>query len=175
MSNDLELTKKCIKCLYIKEINVFYKHTTSSDGYRNVCKTCNLTQMKSYKIKNANKILEYKKKYVKNRSATDVNFKILQKLRKRLNRYVKSKSNTTKDLLGCSTNELRLHLESQFYDRKDGSKMSWSNYNLKGWHIDHIIPLERFNLTDPEELKKACCHINLQPLWAEDNFAKGDK
>lgn len=131
--------------------------------------------MKSYKNKNANKILEYKKHYVKSRSAYDVNFKILQKLRKRLNRYIKSKSNTTKDLLGCSTNELRLYLEAKFYNRKDGSKMDWSNYNLKGWHIDHIVPLERFNLTDPEELKRACCHTNLQPLWAEDNLAKGDK
>lgn len=131
--------------------------------------------MKDYKNKNEKSILEYKKKYIKNRCEVDINFKILQKLRKRLNRYIKAKSSSTKDLLGCSSHELRVHIENKFYDRKDGSKMSWSNYSLKGWHLDHIVPLQRFNLSDPEDLKKACHYTNLQPMWSEDNWRKGDK
>jgi hypothetical protein len=131
--------------------------------------------MKAYKAKNAKKILIYKKKYIKERSVVDINFKILQNLRKRLNKYIKSKTSSTKDLLGCSTNDLRSHLENRFYDRRDGTKMSWENYGLKGWHIDHIKPLEKFNLLDLEQLKRACHYTNLQPLWAEDNLSKGSK
>ena len=53
--------------------------------------------------------------------------------------------------------------------------MSWDNWALDGWHIDHIKPLSSFNLENREELKKACHYTNLQPMWAEDNLRKGSK
>jgi len=72
------------------------------------------------------------------------------------------------DLLGCTVEELRAHLEKQF---KRG--MSWSNYGR--WHIDHIRPCASFDLTDPEQ-QRICFHYsNLQPLWAEENMRKGAK
>lgn len=70
--------------------------------------------------------------------------------------------------LGCSIAELKLHLEKQFADG-----MTWENYGK--WHIDHIIPLASFDLTDREQLLQACHYTNLQPLWAEDNLRKGAK
>ena len=65
---------------------------------------------------------------------------------------------------------LKEHLEKQF---KPG--MNWSNHSLRGWHIDHIRPLSKFDCTDPKELKKACHYSNLQPLWADENLKKKDK
>jgi len=49
------------------------------------------------------------------------------------------------------------------------------NWSHSGWHIDHIVPLAHFNLSDKEQLMKACHYTNLQPLWAEENFRKSRK
>lgn len=73
----------------------------------------------------------------------------------------------TQQLLGCSYKELMAHLEKQF-----SSGMSWDNYGFYGWHADHIHPLSKFDLTNPEEQKKAFHYTNLQPLWARDNLQK---
>ena len=74
------------------------------------------------------------------------------------------------ELTGCSPSELRLHLESQFQ-----VGMTWDNYGMFGWHIDHIKPLSTFDLTDDEEIQAACHFTNLQPLWAYDNLSKKNK
>ena len=52
--------------------------------------------------------------------------------------------------------------------------MSWENHSQTGWHIDHIKPLSRFDLSDREQFLEACHYSNLQPLWAEDNLSKSD-
>jgi hypothetical protein len=53
--------------------------------------------------------------------------------------------------------------------------MTWENWALDGWHIDHIRPCCSFDLTDPEQQKKCFHYSNLQPLWAEENWSKGGK
>ena len=50
--------------------------------------------------------------------------------------------------------------------------MSWDNYGIKTWHIDHIKPISKHNLSDPEDIKNAFNYKNLQPLWASDNLSK---
>lgn len=80
----------------------------------------------------------------------------------------KLKIESTVELLGCDTNKLKQHLESQF---KLG--MSWDNYGL--WHIDHKSPCAKFDLSKEEEQRKCFNFKNLQPLWAEENLSKGSK
>lgn len=53
--------------------------------------------------------------------------------------------------------------------------MSWDNYGLRGWHIDHIRPVASFDLTDEKQLYECFNYKNTQPLWAEDNLKKGSK
>lgn len=89
-------------------------------------------------------------------------------LRSRLNNAIKrlSKAASTQELLGCSVPELMVYLEKQFQPG-----MTWENQG-KVWHIDHIIPLVKFDLSDKEEQRKACHYSNLQPLFALDNLKK---
>jgi hypothetical protein len=126
---------------------------------------------KYYKEKRA-EILEKSKKYHKKRLESDIGYRILCMLRSRLHKALKNnqKYGHTLELLGCSIQELKKHLESQFT-----VGMSWGNHGLYGWHIDHKKPCASFDLTDPEQ-QKACFHYtNLQPLWAEENLSKSDK
>jgi len=49
--------------------------------------------------------------------------------------------------------------------------MSWES--RKEWHVDHIRPIKSFldaNITDCNIINDP---LNLQPLWAKDNLAKG--
>lgn len=104
------------------------------------------------------------------RQATDVLYRIRRSLRSRLSRAIaKGYKNTSavRDL-GCSIEVLKAHLEAQFLPG-----MTWENYGLWGWHIDHIKELVLFDLTDPEQVKAACHYTNLQPLWRRDNISKG--
>jgi hypothetical protein len=113
-------------------------------------------------------------KYYTDRVKSDPVFK----MRMRLSSYVlKSlkKQNAVKSkkfhtLLGCTVSELKTFLEKKF---KPG--MSWKNHGLNGWHIDHIKPVTKFNLIDPEEQKKCFHYTNLQPLWATENIKKSNK
>jgi hypothetical protein len=93
-------------------------------------------------------------------------------LRNRLNRAIKGNYRTGSAVrdLGCSINGVKSHLESLFQPG-----MTWENYGCKGWHIDHITPLNAFDLCDLQQVKKACHYMNLQPLWAKDNISKSDR
>lgn len=111
-------------------------------------------------------------KYFKNKYKTDINRRLSQAARSRINKALNGsyKWHGTIESLGCSPDELKKHLEAQFTDG-----MNWDNYGLKGWHMDHIVPMDSFNLKDKQEYLKACHYTNLQPLWAEDNLSKGNR
>jgi hypothetical protein len=113
---------------------------------------------------------KYNATRAKQKSKEDPSFKLKLNLRTRLNHAIKgnSKSAKTLELLGCSIEDLKKHLESLFQDG-----MSWENYGINGWHIDHIKPCIAFDLSK-EAAQKQCFHYsNLQPLWAIENLKKG--
>lgn len=74
----------------------------------------------------------------------------------------------TEKMIGCTIEQLRSHLESRF---KRG--MTWDNHGSH-WHIDHIIPMAHFDLTDESQLLAASHYTNMQPMWAAENLAKSD-
>jgi Holliday junction resolvase-like predicted endonuclease len=121
---------------------------------------------KEYNIKHP----EFKKNYIKKKRHNDDLFRLSGNIQRRVKIFLDSKNMTKKnktfDIVGCSPNQLKEHLEKKFNDG-----MSWDNYGK--WHIDHIIPLSSANNED--EVYKLCHHTNLQPLWAEDNLKKSNK
>lgn len=72
--------------------------------------------------------------------------------------------------LGCPIPELKEHIEKQWQ-----KGMSWDNWTTDGWHIDHIKPLSKFDLTNQEQFLEANNYTNLQPMWAIDNIKKSNK
>jgi hypothetical protein len=101
--------------------------------------------------------------------STPINRRLALNLRGRLSQAFRNgyKTGSAVRDLGCSIEEFRIYLESKFQEG-----MSWDNYGRDGWHMDHILPLCRFDLSDEVQLKKACHYTNLQPLWAKDNLEK---
>ena len=110
--------------------------------------------------------------YIKRRYAEDPQFALGYKVRARVYQAVKaggaSKTGRTEELVGCSFDFLRQHIERQFK-----GKMSWDNPS--SFHIDHIVPLASFDLTDPAQLKVACNWQNLRPIPPKKNMSKGAK
>ena len=65
------------------------------------------------------------------------------------------------DNIGCSRDEFIAHIESLFQEG-----MTWDNWTIDGWHLDHIKPVSKGGSNH---------YTNLQPLWAKDNISKSDK
>ncbi len=113
-----------------------------------------------------NKRNEYYRKYKKE----NIKVRLKCNLRSRLSHALHGNytRGTVMKLVGCSLQHLKDYLESQFTEG-----MTWDNYGLVGWHMDHIIPCASFDLTNEEEQRKCFHYTNLQPLWAKDNLRKG--
>jgi hypothetical protein len=128
--------------------------------------TVNYEREKKRKSKWSQENKEYFNDYQKKRKKEDIMFKIVSNMRTSVTRYLRYKSKRTFEIVGCTPEFLKAHLENQF---KDG--MTWENRNL--WHIDHIIPLSSAKTED--EIYELCHYTNLQPLWSEENLKKGKK
>lgn len=150
--------------------NVDYKKSKKREWYLKN-RHIELEKVKAYQSLNKEKIALDHNLYMKNRKLIDPSFKIACSIRIRLNKLINSDrvGSGVRDL-GCSIEQLKIHLESKF---KPG--MNWANHGVFGWHIDHIKPLSKFDLTDRAQFLEACNYINLQPLWWYDNLDKGSK
>ena len=117
-----------------------------------------------YKQRNTDQYRKYARECRYDRYHSDVDFQLRCCLRTAFNRVMSGSDSSMFQHLGCTIEELKLHLESKFQDN-----MSWDNYGK--WHIDHIRPLSAFN----DNAHEAFYFTNLQPLWARDNLKKSNK
>ena len=96
--------------------------------------------------------------------------RVKMSMRTRLSSYCRKiqvdKNFKTMDALGCTSLELKHHLESRFTEG-----MNWDNYGK--WHVDHIKPISLAK-TEQEAIQLSH-YTNLQPLWAADNLKKSNK
>ena len=81
---------------------------------------------------------------------------------------VTQKKSRSYEILGCSFEDFKKHIESQWEDW-----MNWDNYGLYngeecyGWDFDHIIPLSSCECE--EDVYKLNHYSNLQPLCSYIN------
>jgi hypothetical protein len=102
------------------------------------------------------------------RRRQDPVFRAMDNVRKRVREVLKGKR-AARSTVGCSRNEFMQHIESKFTNG-----MHWNNYGTY-WHLDHVVPLSHFDLSDPYQAKMANHWTNLQPLEAEKNIEKSNR
>lgn len=170
----MSTTKKCKKCGEEKLLTEFNKQSRTKDGLKNYCKICfKKINQDRYKAKRG-KILDQNKKWYRDnldkRKVYEYEYhrtpacRVMKALQQRVRDFVNKPLGGEKTI-GCTRKELVSYLESKF---KEG--MSWDNYGK--WHIDHIIPMNQFDLNNEDDFKKANHYKNLQPLWAKENYLK---
>lgn len=128
-------------------------------------------QRKIQKQLNKENIKIQKRKYQQKLLSTPEG-KLMHNIRQAIKRSLKSEGYTKKmrseEILGCSIEEFKLHLESKFE-----LWMTWENKGLYngefnfGWDIDHIIPIS--SSSTEEDLIKLNHYTNLQPLCSKIN------
>ena len=188
--------KVCSKCILVLSMDDFNKDIKGKYGRSAICRECrkiyrraNSERTKEYNAKyqkenvekikklkedyregNKEKIAKYHKEYCKNRYNNDIEYKIGVNLRRRVSKMIRREQRAGSAVrdLGCTLGYFKKHIESMF-----DNKMKWDNYGE--WHIDHIKPLSKFNLSNREQFLEAANYKNLQPLWAADNIRKGNK
>lgn len=197
-------TKTCSCCKKILPLEDFHKSKKDKDGRFYECKSCHneyrrkkfkenskspefrqkmYEKSKKWRKENPDKIKrkrykyrkyskEYYKKYGKKRYNTDIQYKLKSNFSVAIRKVLKGiqKSGKIFSYLGCSAEEFKEYIESKFTEG-----MSWENRGPNGWHIDHIIPYNAFDLTKEEDRKKCLHYTNTQPLWAVENIKKGNK
>lgn len=159
--------------------NNYIKIREKSQQYYSNNKERIIEYSKNYRLNNLLELNFKRNKRRKNKYINDILYYLQENIRASINTSFSkknySKSSRTFEILGCSFEEFKIHLESKFE-----FWMNWENKGLYngelnyGWDIDHIIPLS--SATTEEELTKLNHYTNLQPLCSYINrVVKKDK
>jgi len=137
------------------------------------------TYRKEYYESNKNKLLSRQYQRAKERKQEDPVYKLRCYLSASISKAFKKqqaiKSDSTLSIIGCSLDEFKQHIESQFEPW-----MNWDNYGIRNpqavnttWDLDHIIPIS--SATNEEDIKRLNHYTNFKPLCSYYNrFIKRD-
>lgn len=162
--------KICSNCKQELPFGYFNKAKLGRFGLSGECKKCLSIRNKEW-LDNGGR--EWSNKWMKHKKATDPQFKLKHILRLRLLDALKrdniTKNHSALELIGCSIEQCKQHIEQQFKP-----EMNWSNHGSY-WEIDHIIPCDIYNLEDEDQQKQCFHYTNLQPLTISENRSKKNK
>jgi hypothetical protein len=140
----------------------------SWDKYYSNNKETLLIKRKEWDKKNP----DYKKTYKNNRRKTDSLYRLTENIRNLIRSSIKrknlNKNTKSEQILGCTFEEFKQHLEGLFEPW-----MNWDNYGLYngtekyGWDIDHIIPVS--SGLNEQEITALNHYTNLKPLCSKIN------
>lgn len=169
---NLEGEKNCTKCNIKKKLTDFYL-AKNKGTIRSICKECSSNIRKKYYQDNKEDIIRQTSKYKSEKIKTNPFFKLEVRLRSRIYTAFtvqnKSKNDRTWKYINCSPTFFQEWINFQLYDG-----MTIENYG-KVWHIDHVVPCSKFDLSKKEDIEKCFCWKNLRPLLAKKNRNKYDK
>lgn len=163
----------CTICNTSKSLENFYDSPKHKNGKLQGCKECRKNKERSKYTgeyhKNRLQNLTPEQKLLRTQQLTenarkrrkDPSTKLKEALRARIYNSMKyNKDRSTLEYLGCSVDQYKVHLESQFTP-----EMTWENWGSY-WEIDHIVPLS----------KGGTFHFsNTQPLTITENRKKSNK
>jgi hypothetical protein len=191
--------KKCKRCNIEKPLTDFCNRKGEVDEKHRYCKPCLNQDFKKYYHTSGRKESDYYKVYRdqnkdyfnkyctthyhtkkelyrewnRTKYHTDLGFKLRHVTASRISQALKTyqtlKKDRTIEYLGCTMDEYTQYLEQMFT-----SDMSWDNYG-EYWEIDHIKPIDAFDLNDEAQLYEAFKYTNTQPLKKEDNREKSNR
>lgn len=148
-----------------------YHKSQRADRIELTCKQCG----KAFKVTPSRKNQEFCSQECRNKwgtNCTSSQNRLDRNMGRSMRRALKDDKSGRywESLVPYNLKELKDHLEEQF---EEG--MTWENHALYGWHIDHITPKYYFDYSSPEdeEFQECWALDNLQPLWSEENIAKG--
>ena len=126
-----------------------------------------------YKVKNKDLINKRVREYLEKRKKYDIGYKIKCSLRTSLWASIVYgyKYSSAIKLLGISIEDFKKYIQQKWQ-----SGMNWQNWG-KGngkWNLDHILPIELFDLKDFNQQKICFHYTNFQPLWEKNNLEKND-
>lgn len=124
---------------------------------------------KAYRKNHRKHINKYSRKYVKHKRATVPSFRLKTNLRARLlfaflNYSVDGKTKNASEY-GIDFDAIIRYL----------LKRKPKDFDRKMYHIDHVVPLCRFDFNKPEQIRMAFLPENHQWLSKKDNIRKGSK
>jgi hypothetical protein len=174
--------KACKHCGDLKSLDAFPKVPKARDGRGGRCYACanvvrRATGTDEKRAKTAARQREWKRlnqdKVRERRRIDDKRIFLGEKLRRIYNKAIRKAlvsdrySTVVEAPLAYSANDIRLSFERMFTDG-----MSWGAFERGGIVVDHIIPLNMFDLTTHDGVSKAWTLSNLQPMWLADHTVK---
>lgn len=143
----------------------------SAREYHKRHKEKRVARVAAYVAKNREKIRAYRREYFRVRRLNDPIFVLRIRLKDRLNKALRRKGTPracrTMDMVGCTIQFLKEHIEKQFT-----AGMTWELFVQGKIHLDHIKPFAAFDLSDAEQQKAAMHWSNLKPEWPRPNLQK---
>lgn len=155
-----------------KKKTEYHNNLTKYREKAKVTREQNSEYMKKYYLEHKDIMNKNNAEYIRKRKSVDIIFHLKCNIKALISLSIKrngfTKRSKTFEILGCTYEEFKQHLESQFEDW-----MTWDNYGKYngqlnyGWDIDHIIPL---NIAKDEKGIVALNHYtNLKPLCSKVN------
>ena len=181
----------CSRCKTAKPYDEYHLSRKSNTGYRSYCKDCWSEYMTGYYDRNKEtyrqryqdkrgKLLAYQKMWNEGNAEVRAKYRelyysllcnVLWKNAQARYRGVAVSKNIDcgmnfRELVDCTKHELLERFRSLY-------KLGMTDMNYGEWEIDHIRPICSFDLTKDEDVIQCFHYTNMQPLWREENQAKG--